>query len=286
MSSDVSNESMRFDLRYCAPLLIVHLGCLLAFISGVSTTAIVICVVLYLVRMFGITAGFHRYFAHRTYKTSRPFQFILALLGTAAAQKGPLWWAAHHRDHHSHSDTEEDVHSPGIHGWWWSHMGWLMSEKFSQASFRRIHDLTKYKELVWIDKYHFVVPILLATLLYLFGELLANVAPSLQTNGLQLLAWGFFISTVVLYHATFAINSLAHILGTRRFETTDNSKNSMILAIFTLGEGWHNNHHRYPSSEKHGVAWWEIDPTHWVLKLFSFLGLVWDIRTHPESATQ
>ena len=286
MSHEPKSSEMEFDLSYCLPLLAAHLGCLLVLVTGVSTTALVVCFTLYVVRMFGITAGFHRYFSHRSYKTSRVFQFVLALLGTAAAQKGPLWWAAHHRDHHAHSDTEHDVHSPGVHGWWWSHMGWLMSEKFSKASFRRIHDLTKYRELLLLDKFHYLVPVLLAALLFVFGEVLAAYAPSLETNGLQLLAWGFFVSTVLLYHATFAINSLAHILGSRRFETDDNSKNSFILAVLTLGEGWHNNHHRYPSSEKHGFVWWEFDPTHYALKFFSWFGLVWDLRGVPTTSTQ
>jgi len=237
---------------------------------------------MYLIRMFAITAGYHRYFSHRSYKTSRTFQFILALIGSSAAQKGPLWWAASHRHHHKFSDTEHDLHSPGLKGLWWAHIGWVLSKKADEADMSLVRDLRAYPELCLLEKYHYVPALLIIPLTYLLGVVLSSKFPGLGTSPLQILAWGGFLSTVVLYHGTFAINSLAHIIGKRRFKTNDESKNSFLLAIITLGEGWHNNHHRYPGSERQGFYWWEIDMSHYLLRLLEVLGVVWDLRTPPQ----
>ena len=260
----------------------IHLGCLLAIWAGVSWTAIIVCLALYVVRMFAITAFYHRYFAHRSYKTSRPFQFIMALAGSTCMQNGPLWWAAHHRHHHRYSDTEEDVHSPIARSLWWAHTGWILSKKYSQYNEENVRDLAKYPELQWIQKYNLFPGIALGLILFGVGELLAATAPGLGTSGLQLMTWGFFISTTILYHAVFTINSLAHRIGRRRFETDDHSRNSLILALLTFGEGWHNNHHRYHASERQGFYWWEIDISHYGLVALSWLGLVWDLKTPPK----
>lgn len=277
-------EREQFDLRVCLPFLAVHAGALLVFYTGVSTTAVAVCFFMYALRMFGITAGYHRYFSHRSFKTSRPFQFALAFLGATAGQMGPLWWASHHRHHHNHADTEHDIHPPGIRGLWWSHVGWLLCRRYIEAEMTSVRDLIKYPELRRLDRFHYIAPIVTAALLFALGWALNIFYPALGTSGLQMLAWGFFVSTVILYHATFAINSFAHYLGTRRFETDDDSRNSFLLALLTFGEGWHNNHHRYPSSEKQGLYWWEIDFTHYILRTLSWTGLVWDIKTHPRSA--
>jgi stearoyl-CoA desaturase (delta-9 desaturase) len=227
-----------------------------------------VAVGLFYVRMFGITAGYHRYFSHRAYKTSRWFQFLLALLGTTATQKGVLWWAAHHRDHHKYSDEPKDIHSPRQRGLWWSHLGWILSSKYDRTKLERIQDFAKYPELRWLNRYHVIPPILLGVACFLVGSW-------------PLLIWGYFVSTVLLWHGTFTINSLAHVFGSRRYQTTDDSRNNWLLALLTMGEGWHNNHHHYQSTANQGFYWWEVDLSYYVLRLLSIFGIVWDLRTPP-----
>jgi len=263
----------------------VHLACLAALWTGVSWAAVAVCALMYFVRMFAITGGYHRYFSHRSYKTSRFFQTVLALLGASAAQNGPLWWVSHHRYHHQHSDTEQDIHPPS-RGLWWAHVGWVLSREFSHTRWPLIRDLAKFPELRFIDRYNTWAPVLLGASLFAFGAWCAARYPQLNTSAMQMLIWGFFISTVLVYHGTFAINSLTHAFGKRRFNTSDNSRNSFLLALVTLGEGWHNNHHRYPGSERQGFYWWEIDPTHYVLRVLAALGIVWDLRAPPEKIYQ
>lgn len=260
----------------------VHVACILALWTGVSWIAVVVCFALYAIRMFAITGGYHRYFSHRSYKTSRPFQFILALLGASAAQKGPIWWASHHRHHHRHSDTPEDLHSPIISGIYYAHIGWVLSSEFVNTRYELVKDLMAFPELRWLEKYNLIPPVFLAACTFFLGVWLQAAYPSLHTSGLQMLVWGFFISTVITYHATFCINSFVHLIGSRRFNTTDSSRNNLILALITFGEGWHNNHHHYQSSEKQGFYWWEIDISHYILKILSWFGLVWDLRVPPE----
>ena len=260
----------------------VHVACLLALWSGVSWIAVGVCFALYVIRMFAITGVFHRYFSHRTYRTSRVFQFILAFLGTTSAQKGPIWWASHHRHHHKHSDTPEDAHSPIAHGIYFAHIGWVLSPQFVDTRFEEVKDLLQFRELRFLDKFYVLPPFLLAVALFFLGSWLGAHYPGLHTSGFQMLIWGFFISTVLLYHGTFCINSFCHLFGNRRFKTTDDSRNSLLLALITLGEGWHNNHHRYPGSERQGFYWWEIDISHYILLGLEKLGLVWDLRTPPE----
>jgi stearoyl-CoA desaturase (delta-9 desaturase) len=261
----------------------VHLACFLALYTGVSWAAVAMMVFTYTIRMFGITGVFHRYFSHRTYKTSRWFQFALAWLGTSSAQQGPLWWAAHHRHHHRHSDEPEDIHSPIQRGFMWAHVGWIVCKKYEKTNFKAIPDFAKYPELRFLNNFHIIPPIAFALAVYGVGWLAARYAPGLHTNGFQMLVWGFFISTTLLYHCTFFINSLAHVMGSRRFNTKDHSRNNFFLAILTLGEGWHNNHHRCPYSERQGFYWWEVDMSHYILRSLAWLGLVWDLQKPPES---
>jgi stearoyl-CoA desaturase (delta-9 desaturase) len=246
------------------PFVLVHLAVFGAIWTGVSATAVWVAVALYLVRMWAITAGFHRYFSHRSYKTSRAFQFALAFLAQTSAQRGALWWAAIHRHHHKHSDTPEDVHSPVHMGFWASHVGWIFRPKRNTADFDSIQDLTRYPELVWLNRFHLVPAILLAVACFLAG-------------GWQMLVVGFFWSTVALYHGTFFINSLAHVVGSQRYVTGDDSRNNWWLALITLGEGWHNNHHHYQSATAQGWRWYEIDISYYLLKALSWTGLVWDL---------
>jgi len=251
------------------PFVFMHLACIGVVFVGVSLPAVLLCIGLYALRMFALTAGYHRYFSHRSFKTSRVFQFVLALLGTMAVQKGPLWWAAHHRRHHKYSDQEGDVHSPVQEGFWWSHLGWIVSPKFDPTDWDAIKDFSRYPELRWLNTYHLIPPIALAALLFLLG-------------GWQWLVWGFFVSTVVLYHGTFSVNSLSHLWGSRRFATTDQSRNNFLIALWTGGEGWHNNHHHYMASVKQGFYWWEVDFSYYILKVMSWVRLVSDLRVPPE----
>ena len=274
-------NSRRIDWARAVPFLLVHAICLFVFVVGISWTAFGVCVALYLVRMFAITGFYHRYFSHRTFKTTRAGQLIFGILGASAAQRGPIWWAAHHRHHHHYSDQPEDVHSPVQHGFFWSHMGWFLSKKFFAADLSRVKDLLKYPELRFLDRFDVAVPTALGVSVFLLGVLLKHVAPGLGTNGWQMLIWGFFVSTVALYHGTYTINSLSHVFGRQRYRTGDTSRNNFLLAIITLGEGWHNNHHHYPATVRQGFYWWEIDVTFYLLKFLSFFGLIWDLHAVP-----
>lgn len=267
-----------FRVRYFFPVLMLHLLCGIVFFTGVSPVAILVCFVTYMIRIFGITAGYHRYFSHRSFKTSRWFQFVLGWLGASAAQHGPLWWAGHHRDHHRHSDQEGDLHSPVRDGFWWSHFGWVFSRSARRTRTENIRDFEKYPEIRWLNRYYQVPPLGLLALMIVLGFVLQKVAPSLGTSPLQMAVWGFLISTILLYHATFFVNSLAHVWGSRRFDTKDRSRNNLWIALLTLGEGWHNNHHRFPHSQRQGLFWWEIDITHYVLSFFEKIGMIWDVK--------
>jgi stearoyl-CoA desaturase (delta-9 desaturase) len=252
------------------PFVLVHLACFAAIWTGITWQAVVLGIVLYWIRIFAIGAGYHRYFSHRSYSTSRVFQFILAFAAQSTTQKSVLWWAAKHRHHHLHSDTDRDVHSPRHTGFLYSHLGWIFSRAHDTFDPVKVADLTRYPELVWLHRYEKVPAIALAVLCYLIA-------------GWPGLVVGFFWSTVAVYHATFCINSVAHVFGRKRYVTGDDSRNNWLLAFFTMGEGWHNNHHAYQSSVRQGFRWWEIDPTFYVLKALSWTGLVWDLKTPPDA---
>ncbi|NBV23137.1 MAG: acyl-CoA desaturase [Proteobacteria bacterium] len=270
----------KLDFGRCGAFVLLHGGCLGVIWVGWSWTAVAVAVALYLVRMFAITGFYHRYFSHRTFQTSRFMQFVFAVVGSASAQRGPLWWAAHHRAHHQHSDSEADTHSPRQHGFWWAHLGWITSPRNFPTDYQRVKDLAKYPELVFLNRFDALVPLLLAAALYGSGAWLAHYHPALGTSGAQLLVWGV-ISTVVLFHCTCFINSLAHVFGRQRYQTGDTSRNSLLLALITLGEGWHNNHHHYMHSTRQGFYWWEIDLTYYGLKALSWTGLIWHLRDVP-----
>jgi stearoyl-CoA desaturase (delta-9 desaturase) len=265
------------------PFIILHLGCLGVLWVGWSPVAMFVCAALYLVRMFFVTGIYHRYFCHKSYKASRPVQFLFALLGLLCVQRGALWWAAVHRHHHAHSDEEVDVHSPKQKGFLWAHIGWMTSSKNFPTDYSLIPDLAKFPELVFLNRFDLIGPLLVALLTYGLGAALQSLTPRLHTSGLQMLVWGGFISTVLLFHGTCCINSMAHVWGTPRYDTGDDSRNSFLLAIITLGEGWHNNHHRYQSSAQQGFYWWEIDPTYYALRLLAMLGLISNLKRVPES---
>jgi stearoyl-CoA desaturase (delta-9 desaturase) len=263
------------------PYLAMHIGLVAILWVGVSPFAIAVMLALYVGRMFAITGFYHRYFSHRTFRAGRPVQFLMALAGTTAVQRGPLWWAAHHRYHHRHSDEEADAHSPRRHGFWWSHVGWFLTRSGTPTRERLVRDWLRYPELRFLDRHHLLGPVLLATTLLGAGAWLERALPGLGTSALQLFVWGFVVSTVVLYHATYTINSLSHRFGSQRFDTGDDSRNNWLLALLTLGEGWHNNHHHYPASARQGFYWWEIDLTYYGLRLLSSLGLISDLKPVP-----
>jgi stearoyl-CoA desaturase (Delta-9 desaturase) len=247
---------------------LIHVGTAYAFWRGGNAKLVTMAALFYLVRMFAVTGVYHRYFAHRAYKTSRVFQFLLALLGTSATQKGPLWWAAAHRVHHKYSDTPQDVHSPGQRGFWYSHMGWWLGRDHEETQWKQIKDFASYPELVFLEKGHLLGVFACMGLATLMG-------------GFDGFLWGYVVSTCFLLHGTFTINSLAHVFGSRRYETTDTSRNNFWLALITMGEGWHNNHHHHMNSANQGFFWWEIDVTYYILKGLESIGLIWDVKKAP-----
>lgn len=259
---DKANE---IDWLRVIPFFLVHLGCFGVIWVGVSWSAVCVALGLYWLRAMSISAFYHRYLSHRAYKTSRVMQFIFAVLGASAMQKGPLWWASWHRNHHRFSDQAEDAHSPLVHGFWYAHMGWFLTKKNYCYDEKKITDLMQFPELVLLNRHNVYVPLVLALTLYYFG-------------GAQMLIWGFFISTIAVFHTTASVNSMAHQFGSRPYNTKDNSRNSLIMGLLTFGEGWHNNHHFYPASARIGFKWYQIDVTYYMLVVLQKLGLIWDLR--------
>ena len=246
----------------------IHVASLSALALGVSWRSVALAVGLYWLRMFAITAGYHRYFSHRAYKTSRAFQFALGALGASSLQKGPLWWAAHHRVHHRWSDTPRDLHSAKHRGFWHAHVGWILSPEHDATDLSLVPDLARYPELLWLNRYHWVPALALALFCY-------------AVDGARGVVWGMGVGTVVLWHCTFFINSLAHVWGSRRYETTDTSRNNLVLALITMGEGWHNNHHHYMNSANQGFFWWEVDASYYALRALAWVRVVRDLRLPP-----
>jgi stearoyl-CoA desaturase (delta-9 desaturase) len=272
LNPNIGSEEVQDDIVYpsALPFVLVHLACFAAVWSGITWQAVAMGVALYWLRIFAIGAGYHRYFSHRAYATSRSFQFVLACLAQTSAQKSVLWWAAKHRHHHLHSDTPHDVHSPRHKGFLYSHVGWIFARRHASTDLLKVADLSRYPELMWLHKYELVPAVVLGVLCFLAA-------------GWSGLVVGFFWSTVLLYHATFCINSLAHVRGSKRYVTGDDSRNNWLLALFTMGEGWHNNHHAYQSSVRQGFRRCEVDATFYLLKVLSWTGLVWDLKTPPEA---
>jgi stearoyl-CoA desaturase (delta-9 desaturase) len=241
-----------------------------ALVLGFSWSGIALAAAAYFVRMFVVTAAYHRYFSHRSFKTSRWFQFVLALGAQSAGQRGVLWWASHHRWHHKHSDQALDVHSPVRRGFWYSHVGWVLRPDWNTTDESGVPDLLKYPELRFLDRSSIsMLPTVALALAFLL------------IGGAHALVWGYFVSTVLVWHGSFAVNSLAHVFGRQRYETGDSSRNSWLLALLTTGEGWHNNHHHYQSSVRQGFHWWQIDVTYYLLRVLSWTGLIWDLRQPP-----
>ncbi len=257
----------RINWPHSIPFLLAHLACLAAIFTGVPGSALVLGVVLYLGRGVFVTAGYHRYFSHRSYRLNRFWQAVFAFQAQASAQKGALWWAAKHREHHRNADTPLDVHSPR-QGLLWSHVGWILSDKHKTTDYGIVKDFARYPELRWLNRHDRIAPVAYGIAAFLIG-------------GWPGLIVGFFWSTVLLWHTTFLVNSAAHVFGRRRYDTPDTSRNSLLIALATFGEGWHNNHHRYQASARQGFFWWELDVTWYVLKALSWVGIVHDLKTPP-----
>ena len=284
IDSDSLQPTDRIDFLRSYAFMGIHILAIATLFTGVSVPALVALLVTFWVRLFGITGGYHRYFSHRSFKTGRLFQFGLAWLGASAGQNGPLWWVSHHRHHHRHADTGDDIHPPGLRGFWWAHAGWILSRRYDGYDRSLVKDLRRYPELRLLDQLHMLAPLSLGIVLFAVGWWLEAAFPGLGATRWQMLGWGLFVSTMLLYHVTFLVNSVAHMSGRRRYATRDHSRNNWWVALLTLGEGWHNNHHRYPSSERQGFYWWELDVTHYVLKALEKFGLVWDLRVPPPAA--
>ncbi len=250
------------------PFVVMHVAVFAALLTGVRPIDLAVCAALYVVRMFGVTAGYHRYFSHRSFKLGRVAQFMLAFLAMTSAQKGVVWWASHHRHHHKHSDRDTDGHSPAQHGFWWAHLGWVLSDEWEATDEKNVRDWVRYPELMWLNRYWLVPPTLLGVAVWAW----------LGWSGLVV---GFVWSTVLLWHGTFTINSLSHVFGSRRYATRDDSRNNWLLALVTLGEGWHNNHHHYPAAACQGFRWYEYDITWYVLKMLSWVGVARDLKRPP-----
>lgn len=267
-----AEQEEKIDLLRCMPFLIIHILSLGVFFVEFTWSCLLVLGITYSLRVFALTAFYHRYLSHRAFKTSRAVQFLFAFIGTTAAQRGPLWWSAHHRFHHKHSDKPQDRHSPHVRGFFWSHFGWFLQNKNFSTDETLIKDWVKYPELKFINRYDSLPPLILILIMYLVG-------------GLKFVFWGYFLSTVLIYHVTFSINSIAHIFGKRTYETNDQSRNNWFLALLSFGEGWHNNHHHYPSSAQQGRNWKQIDISYLILRLMATFGLVWDLREFPKENT-
>lgn len=264
---------------------VFHLACLGVFYTGVSPVALVVALVMYVSRGMGVTTGFHRLLAHRSFKTNRVVQFLLALAGSLAVQGGPLWWVAHHRSHHAETDTDEDIHSPVTRGMWAAHMGWMMSDEAFNEKGANARDLHKFPEIKFLQRHYVWLIVVQIVGLYGLGAWLGAAYPGLETSGLQMMVWGFFVSTVFLWHVTFMVNSVCHRWGSRPYDTGDASTNNPIIGIFGFGEGWHNNHHFYPNSARHGLRWWQVDVTFYLIKVLSWLHLASDLKIPKELRT-
>jgi stearoyl-CoA desaturase (Delta-9 desaturase) len=279
-TTDVTRFSWR-HLAFIAPLILLHVACALVFVVGTSSVALVAFAGTSVIQIVGITMGYHRLLAHRSFKTSRLFRFILTLFGVLAGQNGPLWWVSHHRNHHRHTDQEQDTHSPRF-GFFWSHMGWLFSPKYVRPRAHLVPDLERVTELRLLERYFYLFILGYALLLFSVGEVLRYISPTAETSGFQLVLWGSVVSTVCVYHIIWSANSFCHRYGSRRFPTPDNSRNNLIVALLTFGDGWHHNHHYCSFSARHGFRWWEIDINYALLRLLARLGLVWSLRLPPK----
>lgn len=275
---DLSTRESRMGVLYFAVMTLFHLLALSAFYIEFNSTLVAVFFFAYVTKILGVTMGYHRYFAHKTFKTGRFFQFILGLVGTSAIQGGVLWWASHHRGHHQHSDEEDDLHSPITHSIFHSHLGWMWSKDCFMPTKHKLLDFARFPEIKFLNKHYFLFILMQGLGYYLLGEYLRVNYPALNVNGFAVFIWGLIVSTVFVWHITFCINSVCHLFGSKRYDSKDESRNNWLMAILAFGEGWHNNHHKYGWSARNGFFWWEWDPTYYALKVLEFFGIVWDLK--------
>ena len=232
----------------------------------------------YVVGALSITVGFHRYISHKSLKTNRVCQLVIGFLGCCQLQGGPIAWSTIHRHHHRASDKQQDLHTP-THGFYQSHYGWLLNPKTYEVAFGSgVSDLNKYKELIWLDRYNFIPPVIYFVCLWSGGEWYSRQHPETFIDGWYVLFWGGILRVVGLWHVTWSVNSVCHIWGRRDFATKDESKNNLWIALLSLGEGWHNNHHKYPSSARNGFGWMQPDVSYYFILLMKRLRMAKDIR--------
>ncbi len=221
----------------------------------------------------GICLGYHRYFTHKSYATPKVIQYLLAICGCMAGEAGPIAWVAAHRYHHTYSDTDQDPHSP-LKGFLWSHFTWLFGRENFLASYdsykKYCPDMIKDKFIVFLDRYHMLPVLFLTGILYAMG-------------GWSFVVWGIFVRSLIVYHSTWLVNSASHIWGYRTYKTTDASRNNWWVAILAFGEGWHNNHHAFQRSARHGFHWWEFDITYRTIQILWVLGLASEIHLPVQS---
>ena len=249
----------------------VQASALLVFAVPFAWPLVALWAASHFLRAIGLTLAFHRYFAHRAFRMNRAARFVWTLVGTSAMQKGPLWWAGHHVNHHRFADRDGDPHSPAVSGFYYAHIGWFLNDTRNdrlESTNPVVRDFSRAPEIRWLDRYYFVPPLALAAAMWAVG-------------GFPWLVWGFCLPTMTLAHATFAINTINHLFGSRRFETRDASRNNAFTAFFAAGEGWHNNHHRFQRAARNGFYWWEFDPTWYVIRLMKAVGLAWDVQVVP-----
>ena len=274
----LDSREARMGLTYFLVMLYFHIGAVFVFQVGFSWAAFSIFFLSYIMKGLGVTMGYHRYFAHRAFKATRWFQFLMGFFGTQAIQGGVLWWASHHRGHHQHSDQEDDLHSPITHSTFHSHLGWMWSRDCFKPTKHKLLDFARFPEIKFLNKYYPLLIILQGFFFYFLGEFLAYAYPSLGTTGSQVFVWGYLLATVCMWHITFSINSVCHLFGKKRYKSNDESRNNWLFGILAFGEGWHNNHHKYGWSARNGFYWWEWDPTWYALKILEKLGIVWDLK--------
>jgi stearoyl-CoA desaturase (delta-9 desaturase) len=259
--------------------------CLGVLLTGKSKLALWVAGIAYVIRAFGVTAGYHRLLAHASFRANRATQFVLSLSGALATQGGPLWWVSHHRNHHRYTETPKDIHSPVQRGFWYSHIGWMMDKDCFEGSHANVKELTRFRELKILQRFYVALVIGQIIFFYVLGVLLSRHFPQAGTSGGQMLVWGYFLSTVALWHATFMVNSVCHIWGRRSWDAGDRSTNNWLVATLTLGEGWHNNHHKFAYSARHGLKWWQLDCTYLGLRILESIGLVWDLKLPRRAQT-
>jgi len=250
---------------------LIQASALLVFAVPFRWAFIALWAASHFLRAVGLTLAYHRYYAHRAFKMHRVTRFIWTFIGAAAMQKGPIWWAGHHVNHHKFADRDGDPHSPMVSGVYYAHLGWFLNDtKFDRVDATNpvLRDFGSIPEIAFLDRHFWLPPTVLAIALYLAG-------------GLPWVVWGFCVPTMTLAHATFAINSVNHMFGSRRFETVDESRNNPLTAFFAAGEGWHNNHHRYQRAARNGFYWWEFDITWYAIRAMQALGLAWDVQPVP-----